>query len=153
VAAVLDDRTLCLVRVFDAPRERVFDAWADETQFIQWMCPPGVVVDEASLDVRPGGAWRVRGHRPGRTFATSGRYVEVKRPERLVFTWAHHSIADFDAPRGHETTVRLEFRPVGSRTELTLIHGPFADMPSRQDHNDGWSGSFDKLETFLRRTA
>jgi uncharacterized protein YndB with AHSA1/START domain len=153
VAAVLDDRTLRLVRVFDAPRERVFDAWADEAQFIQWMCPPGVVVDEASLDVRPGGSWRVRGHRPDRTFATSGRYVEVKRPERLVFTWAHHSSADFDAPRGHETTVRLEFRPVGSRTELTLIHGPFADMPSRQDHNDGWSGSFDKLETFLRRTA
>jgi uncharacterized protein YndB with AHSA1/START domain len=153
VAAVLDDKTLRIVRVFDAPRERVFDAWVVEDNFIQWMCPPDVHVDEVKLDVRPGGAWHLRGRNASRNFVTSGRYVEVKRPERLVFTWAHHSSADFDAPRGHETTVRLEFRPVGSRTELTLIHGPFADMPSRQGHNDGWSGSFDKLETFLRRTA
>jgi uncharacterized protein YndB with AHSA1/START domain len=153
VAAVLDDNTLRLVRIFDASRERVFDAWADEAQFVQWMCPPGVVLDEARLDVRPGGVWRVRGHRPDRTFATSGRYLEVKRPERLVFTWAHHESADFAAPRGHETTVRLEFRPVGGKTELTLLHGSFADTPSRQGHDDGWNGSFDKLETFLRRTA
>ena len=150
---VIDSNTLRLVRVFDAPRERVFDAWADETQFIQWMCPPGVMLDEARLDVRPGGAWHARGHRPDRTFATSGRYLEVKRPERLVFTWAHHEGGDFDAPRGHETTVRLEFRAIGNKTELTLIHGSFADTPNRQAHNDGWSGSFDKLETFLRRTA
>ena len=60
---------------------------------------------------------------------------------------------DFDAPRGHETTVRLEFRSIGNKTELTLIHGSFADTPNRQGHNDGWTGSFDKLETFLRRTA
>ncbi len=153
MAAVLDANTLRLVRVFDAPRERVFDAWTDETQFIQWMCPPGVTLDEARLDVRPGGAWRVRGHHPGRTFATSGRYLEVVRPERLVFTWAHHERADYDTPRGHETTVRLEFRALGDKTELTLIQGPFADAPSRQNHDEGWTGSFDKLEGFLRRTA
>jgi uncharacterized protein YndB with AHSA1/START domain len=151
--ATIDTSTLRLVRVFDATRDRVFDAWADESQFIQWMCPPGVMLDEAHLDVRPGGAWRVRGHRPERTFATSGVYLEVKRPERLVFTWAHHQTADFDSPRGHETTVRLELRAIGSKTELTLIHGPFADTPSRQGHNEGWTGSFDKLEPFLRRTA
>jgi len=153
VAAVLDDNTLCLVRVFDAPRERVFDAWANETQFIQWMCPPGVLLDEASLDVRAGGAWRVRGRRPDRAFAMSGRYLEVKRPERLGFTWAHHESADIATPRGHETTVRLEFRSTGNKTELTLIHGSFADTPSRHGHDDGWRGSFDKLEDFLRRTA
>jgi len=153
VAAVLDDNSLRLVRVFDAPRERVFDAWADETQFIQWMCPPGVMLDEASLDVRPGGAWHARGHRPDRTFATSGRYLEVKRPERLVFTWAHHAGDDYSSARGHETTVRIELRALGNKTELTLLHGPFADMPSRDNHNRGWNGSFDKLETFLRKTA
>ena len=92
-------------------------------------------------------------HDGGRRFASSGVYLEVKRPERLVFTWAHHVSADFDAPRGHETTVRLEFRSIGNKTELTLIHGSFADAPNRQAHNDGWTGSFDKLEIFLRRTA
>jgi len=46
VAAVLDDNTLRLVRIFSVSRERVFDAFAVEEQFIQWMCPPGVEVDE-----------------------------------------------------------------------------------------------------------
>jgi len=43
---VIDSNTLRLVRVFDAPRERVFDAWAVQEQFAQWMCPPGVMIDE-----------------------------------------------------------------------------------------------------------
>jgi uncharacterized protein YndB with AHSA1/START domain len=55
--------------------------------------------------------------------------------------------------RGHETTVHLEFRPLGTKTELTLIHGPFADEPRLKAHNEGWSGSFDKLETYLGGAA
>jgi uncharacterized protein YndB with AHSA1/START domain len=114
VAAVLDDKILRIVRVFDAPRERVFDAWVVQENFIQWMCPPNVHVDEVKLDARPGGAWHLR---------------------------------------GHETTVRLEFRALGDKTEMTLIHGPFADTPSCNAHFEGWTGSFGKLETYLRRTA
>ena len=149
-----DTRTLRLVRTFDAPRERVFDAWIVEKNFIQWMCPPTVNVDEVRLDVRPGGAWHLRGRKPnGAGFATSGKYLEVKRPERLVFTWAHHQTDDYASPLGHETTVRLEFRAIGHKTELTLVHGPFADAPSCDAHIAGWSGSLDKLETYLRRTA
>src|SRR5262245_12878205 len=110
IATDLGSRTLHLVRVFDASRERVFDAWTEAEQFMQWMCPPGVGVDECELDVRPGGAWRVKGFMPNGRFAMSGAYVEVKRPELLVFTWAHHAEEDWTAPRGHETTVRVEFR-------------------------------------------
>jgi len=153
VAAVLDDKTLRLVRVFNAPRERVFDAWVVEQNFIQWMCPSNVHVDEVKLDVQPGGAWQLRGRNASRNFVTSGKYVEVKRPERLVFTWAHHETADFTSPRGHETTVHLEFRALGDKTELTLIHGPFADTASCNAHIEGWTGSFDKLEIYVQRTA
>ena len=154
MAAVLDDYTLRLVRIFNASRERVFDAFAVAEQFSQWMCPPGVQVDEVRLDVRPGGAWHLRGRKPtGAGFATSGQYVEVKRPERLVFTWAHHASGDYASPLGHETTVRLEFRALGDKTELTLIQGPFDSASNFRGHNEGWTGSFDKLEAYLRRTA
>ena len=152
--ASLDTNTLRISRVFDATPERVFDAWARQDQFVQWMCPPGVEITLCEIDVRPGGAWRIAGrHEDGRVFASSGKYMEVKRPERLSFTWAHHADADFAKPRGHETTVRIELRAVGKKTELTLIHGPFADAPSLAGHNQGWDGSFDKLEAFLGRTA
>jgi uncharacterized protein YndB with AHSA1/START domain len=150
--ASLDTNTLRLSRVFDASRERVFDAWARQDHFVQWMCPPRVTITLCEIDVRPGGAWRIGGrNESGRVFASSGKYVEVQRPERLVFTWAHHADGDFARPRGHETTVRIELRATGQKTELTLIHGAFLD--GFMEHKSGWEGSFDKLVTFLGRTA
>jgi len=152
-ATDLDARTLRLVHVFDAPRERVFAAWTEAEQFMQWMCPPGVGLDQCELDLREGGAWHAQGNMPGGRFALSGVYLEVKRPELLVFTWAHHAEDNYVSPRGHETTVRVEFRSVGNKTEITLTHGPFPDAPSFEDHNKGWNGSFDKLTTYFRRAS
>ena len=147
---MIDNRTLRLVRIFDAPRERVFAAWTDPDQFVQWMCPPGFGLDECILDVRKGGAWRVHGYKPGgECFAKSGVYVEVSRPELLAFTWGHHAEDDYGSPRGHETTVRVEFRAIGNKTEITLIQGPFVDAPDSNGHTTGWQGCFDKLSAFL----
>jgi uncharacterized protein YndB with AHSA1/START domain len=150
---ILDTRTLRLVRVFDAPRERVFAAWTDADQFMQWMCPPGYGLDKCDLDVRPGGAWRAQGYTPTGRFAKSGVYLEVKRPELLVFSWAHHQSEDWSTPRGPETTVRVEFRALGNKTEITLVQGPFVDAPNFDGHNTGWNCSFDKLGIFLGRNA
>jgi uncharacterized protein YndB with AHSA1/START domain len=147
---VIDTRTLRLVRVFNAPIERVFDAWTDPDQFVQWMCPPGFGIDRCELDARTGGAWRAHGYKPdGSYFAKSGVYREVRRPERLVFTWAHHGDDSFASPRGHETTVELTLRALGDKTELTLVQGPFVDLPNFNGHSEGWKGSFDKLAAFL----
>ena len=147
---ILTTNTLRLSRVFDAPRERVFAAWTDAGQFMQWMGPAGYGLDVCELDVRPDGAWRAKGYKPdGSRFAKSGVYLEVRRPELLVFTWAHHAIEDWASARGHETTVRVEFRAVGSKTELVLTHGPFVDAPSFAGHEFGWKGCFEKLESYL----
>ncbi len=147
---MIDTRTLRLVRLFDAPRERLFDAWTDADQFVRWMCPPGFGLDACAFDARKGGAWRVHGYKPGgEAFAKSGVYVEVKRPELLVFTWAAHAEDDHASPRGHETTVRVELRAVGDKTELALAQGPFLDAPDLNGHTAGWQGCFDKLTAFL----
>ena len=154
MAAVLDDNSLRLVRIFDAPRERVFDAWADETQFVQWMCPPGVEITVCEIDVRPGGAWRIDGHHDGgrRVFASSGKYVEVKRPERLVFT----NIA-IDKEGNHllegETTVT--FSEKGGKTTLILETHAVGLVPIAPQMlggmEAGWTQSIDKLEELLER--
>jgi len=151
--ARLDDNTLHVSRIFDAPRERVFDAWTKRDQFVQWMCPPGVEITVCEIDVRRGGAWRIDGRHASGVFSSSGVYLEVVRPERLVFSWAHHADGDFSRPRGHETTVRIELRALGSRTEVILIHGSFVDTDSFGNHQRGWAGTFDKLVAFLGRTA
>jgi uncharacterized protein YndB with AHSA1/START domain len=147
---LIDTRTVRLTRVFDATCERVFDCWTVPEQFIAWMCPPGFGLDRCELDVRVGGAWRAHGYKPdGTHFAKGGIYLEVKRPERLVFTWAHHADDSYTSPRGHETRVEVTFRAIGNKTELTLVQGEFIDMPNFNGHNEGWKGSFDKLAAWL----
>jgi uncharacterized protein YndB with AHSA1/START domain len=151
--AAADDLFLRLSRTFDAPRERVFAAWTNPDHFREWFGPPGVTNVACELDVRPGGAWRLRGASERGGHAVSGKYIEVAPPERLSFTWAWHTDGDFAKPREHETTVTLLFKTVGERTEMTIVHGRFRDVTGADNHNRGWTGSFDKLAAFLGRMA
>ena len=146
-----DDRTttLRIVRLFKASRERLFAAWTDPKLFAAWFGPPGVVLESCELDARVGGAWRLLGTSNGVPRAVSGKYIEVKPPERLVFTWAWHEDGTFAKPREHETEVRLVFKSVGDRTEMTLTHGPFRDRTGVDNHDRGWTGSFGKLDALL----
>ena len=43
----------------------------------------------------------------------------------------------------------MALRPDGDGTILTLTHEQFADEPTRDRHNAGWSGALDKLERYL----
>lgn len=52
------DREIVLSRVIAAPRERVFQAWTDPTQIVQWFGPDGFKVDSLECDIRVGGRWR-----------------------------------------------------------------------------------------------
>ena len=152
--AAVDDRTLRLVRLFDAAPERLFDAWTDQDQFAAWFGPVGVTTVYCELDVKVGGAWRLLGRNSERTFAVSGRYLEVKRPERLAFTFAWHDKGDHAEPREHETTVTLDFKAVpGGKTEMTMVQTRFLDETTTANHNRGWDSSFDKLDALLGRTA
>jgi uncharacterized protein YndB with AHSA1/START domain len=151
--AVADDRMLRMTRVFDAPRERVFAAWTDPEQFAEWFGPEGVTTIDCALDVRAGGTWRLLGRGAERRHAVSGKYLDVAPPERLRFTWAWHTNGDPAAPREHETIVTIEFKTVGRKTEMTLVHGPFLDGTGVANHNRGWTGSLGKLDRLLARST
>ena len=153
-AARLNDLTLRLTRRFDASPERLFDAWTDQEQFAEWFGPKGVTTVYCDLDPRTGGAWRIAGPPFGRQGlrARLARYLEVKRPERLVFTFAWHDKGDHAEPREHETTVTLDFKPLaGGKTEMTMVQTRFPDPTATANHNRGWDRSFDKLDALLAR--
>jgi uncharacterized protein YndB with AHSA1/START domain len=151
--AAVDDRILRLVRVFDAPRERVYAAWTDPEQFAEWFGPQGVRTVYCDLDVRVGGAWRLQGEDERRRYAVSGVYLEVKPPERLRFTWAWHDKGEHANTREHETVVTVEFRALGARTEMNLVQGRFVDATGTANHNRGWTSSLVKLDALLARNA
>lgn len=142
-----------MVRTFDAPIERVFRAWTDPKQFAEWFGPHGMVNTHCELDLRVGGVWRLQGEGLGTRRAVSGKYLEIEPPRSLVFTWAWHETGDLASAREHETVVELRFKSLGIRTEMTLTQASFRDATGTRNHEWGWTGSFEKLETLLGRTV
>jgi uncharacterized protein YndB with AHSA1/START domain len=152
-SAVPDDRTLRMVHTFDASPERVFAAWTDPAQFTEWFGPHGMKNTHCCLNLRVGGTWELTGEGLGTRRAVSGRYLAVDPPRLLSFTWAWHETGDLATPREHETTITLEFKPAGARTEVTLTQTRFRDPAGAANHRWGWTGSFEKLDAFLAKAA
>lgn len=80
------DREILLTRVYDAPRELVFDAWTHPEHVARWWGPRGFTITTHEMDVRAGGAWRFIMHGPdGTDYDNEIIYTEVTRPERLIY--------------------------------------------------------------------
>lgn len=107
----LEARSIVGTRVFDAPRELVFDAWTDREHIGNWWGPNGFTTTTYEMDVRPGGTWRFVMHGPdGTDYDNEIVYLEVVRPERIVYT--HGPAPIFD--------VTVTFEEEGRRTRLTM---------------------------------
>jgi uncharacterized protein YndB with AHSA1/START domain len=110
------DRELIFTRVFDAPRELVFEAWTDPKHLAQWWGPRGFTTTISEMDVRPGGVWRLVMRGPGgRDYKNRIVFLEVAKPERLVYK--HDPEKDCE-PVSFQVTVT--FAEQGGKTELTM---------------------------------
>jgi uncharacterized protein YndB with AHSA1/START domain len=152
-SAELEERTLRLVHTFEASPARLFAAWTDPRQFMQWFGPHGMTNTFCEFDLRVGGTWQLEAEGRDIHRAVSGKYLEIDPPRRLVFTWAWHESGRLVSPREHETKVALGFKPVGRRTELTLTQSLFRDRTGADNHRWGWTEAFEKLATLLSRAA
>jgi len=78
----------------------------------------------------------------GDVFYLGGVFREIRPPERLVYTW------QWEGEPG-ETLVTVEFRDLGSRTEVVLTHERFPDAEAVARHTDGWNGCLIRLAELL----
>lgn len=110
-------REIVIARVFDAPRERVFEAWTNPDHLPHWFGPKGFTLTTHELDVRVGGRWRFVFQGPdGTNYDNRIVFLEVKRPELLVFD--HGSDRD-DDPDMFRVTITFDEQSNG-KTVLTL---------------------------------
>jgi uncharacterized protein YndB with AHSA1/START domain len=80
------DREIAATRVFDAPRDLVWQMWTNSEHIAQWWGPKGFTNTIHEMDVRAGGVWRFIMHGPdGRDYPNKIVYVEILKPERLVY--------------------------------------------------------------------
>lgn len=141
------EREIEIVRVFDAPRDLVYEAWTKPEHMTQWWGPGFFTNHSCELDVRPGGKWQIVMRSPqGMDFKCAGVYSEVEKPERLVFT---NDAVDGNGGVLLKGFTTVTFADQGEKTKLTLKTKavglvPFAPQMLK-GMRAGWSGSFDKL--------
>ncbi len=145
-------RDFTLTRRFKAPRPVVFRAFVDPGHMQHWWAPRGFTMLSCALDLREGGAWRMRikSDESGAIQTEVGVYREIREPERLSFTHAW--------VRGNGTltpttlvTVRFTEWRAGARggTEVSFHQEDFASAAACQSHEEGWSTSLDKLAAYF----
>jgi uncharacterized protein YndB with AHSA1/START domain len=131
-----------------APPERVFQALTDPNQLAQWWGQQGRYrLTDCRADIRPGGTWKSRGvDADGKSFQTSGEYLEVDPPRLIVYTW----LADWDG--GTQSTVRLELLRSGDGTLVKLQHSGFATQPETGKHySGGWPTVLGWMQSFVEK--
>lgn len=130
---------LRVTRHFDAPAERVFDAWLDAATVGKWLfaTPTGEMV-RCEIDARVGGKFVITERRDGEDVDHTGEYLEIERPKRLVFTFAVPKYSS------QSTTVTIDIAAASSGCELTLTHeGVLPEWASRTEQ--GWKMILEEL--------
>jgi uncharacterized protein YndB with AHSA1/START domain len=133
-----------ITRVFDAPRERVWQEWVEAERFADWFGGPESEVPLAtvSMDVRPGGSWRLTMFAaPGRReIQWKGEYREVVEPERLVFT-----VSDQPGDDAYELITVVLTDLGDGRTEMHFEQRGLLSAEQYERAGQGWSSFFDRI--------
>lgn len=139
----LQTRTLQIHRTFATTPEKLFAAWTDPTLLARWWGPEGMTCPEVEMDVQAGGNWiTTMVNAEGERYTVAGTYREITPHSRLVFTWAWQNVGTV----GHETIVTLDFKPVAGGTRLSLHQALFENEEMRDNHEKGWTSSFNCLD-------
>jgi len=150
---------LVITRLFGAPREKVFEAWIQPEHFRNWFGPRDATMPTCRLEARPGGTIFFCHHfeagnvvfKGEKDIWIQGRYLEVVRPERLVFT-LHFADKDgqvVERPgfsRG-ESRIEVTFQEKGNQTEVVIRQ---MGLKADQGESEGWRQGLDRLEEWLK---
>jgi uncharacterized protein YndB with AHSA1/START domain len=151
--------TIVIERVFDAPRELVFEAWTTPEYLLAWFAPRECTIRFSRIDVRAGGGFHSCISNPsfGECWCV-GVYQEIVRPERIVYTIA---MADSrgnkidSAQAGHhpdwpqETIVSVTLEDDRGRTRLTLRQNAPASLAKQTGAYPSWLQMLDRLDELL----
>ena len=145
--------TVVIERVFDAPRDLVWQAWTDAKMMAQWFGPRGFTSSVPELDARAGGKLRIVMHGPdGNDYPCAGVFHEVVKPERLVFT---NNAVDNNGKVLLEGFVTVTFSESDGKTTMRLHTHAVGKVPIAAQMlagmEAGWKQTIDRLGEFVAR--
>lgn len=155
-------------RTFRTSPETMFKMWSEPEHFTKWLPPTGFTMKFLRADIRPGGSTFYKMQNDDGSVVMFGRthYLEITKPSRLVYTQeftdekekiSRHPFAPLwpasmmttvtiSAETESETRVTVEWEPHGDTTAAEVAEF----VKARAGMNQGWTGSFDKLEELLK---
>lgn len=149
VVSTPSDAAIQITRLFDAPRELVFDAMTQPEHVRQWwgQLGEGYSVPACTIDLRVGGRWEFVNRHPKGEVVFYGEYLEIDRPSRLVFTEIYAAYPEA------VSTVSTDYTEEGGGTRLTAtVRYPskvVRDAVIASGMARGAGLSYDRLEDLL----
>jgi uncharacterized protein YndB with AHSA1/START domain len=149
-----EGRDLILMRMIDAPPEKVFEAWTDPALLKQWFAPLPWTTSVVENDVRAGGSSLIVMRGPdGNEFPNPGVYLEVVKNERLVFTDAFTKA--WEPSEKPFIVVELTFEDQGGKTKYTarVHHWTVADRDAHEKmgFHEGWTTCTEQLAALVEK--
>lgn len=135
-----------LHRVFTAPADKVFKAFATPDAYASWLPPFGFLATIHHMDFKPGGSYKMTfiNFRTGNSHSFGGEYLEIK-PNELI----KHSDR-FDNPNlPGEMIVTIQFKSVSCGTELTITQSGIPLLIPVEMCYLGWQESLEKLKKLV----
>jgi uncharacterized protein YndB with AHSA1/START domain len=145
------DREIAVTRVFDAPRQMVFDAYTKPELIKKWLLgPDGWSMPVCEIDLRAGGKYRYvwRSDTTGREMGMGGVYREVVSPDRIVVTEVFDEA--WYPGEAVDTIVLVEKAGKTTLTQTILYNSrETRDAVLKSPMQIGMAASYDRLEKFL----
>jgi uncharacterized protein YndB with AHSA1/START domain len=141
------DREIVMTRLFDAPRDLVFEAHTSCEHMSNWWGPRKYEIADCDVDFRPGGAWRIVHRAEGEEHVFSGEFREIVPPERIVWTF------EWGGAPGHGSVETLVLDEHDGKTTLTAtsVWGTVEDRDGmvQSGMEEGAAETYDRLDEYL----
>ena len=144
-----EDGKLVVSRVYDAPRELVFEAWVETSKVQQWWGCADTTNVRSEIDCKVGGRYNHHMTIHGNEMPGAATITEFDPPARL----AYRSASPMEG--ADDMLVTVDFSEVDGGTLVRLVHEGIPDMQVgpdielRQIVQGGWTAAFGKLGGFL----
>lgn len=156
-------KELFIERIFNAPREKVWDMWTQKENISKWFnTDDASTIKVVSFDVQVGGGFRLA-FVDENGVATPGEYTavytEVEPPERLTFRVTDYSVTD--DPKGIVVTFSVHLVETDEGTLMTFTSDTPDETYEKFSPNElligydgavtAWSACFDSIAELLSK--
>jgi uncharacterized protein YndB with AHSA1/START domain len=151
-----ESRELVLVRTFDAPASKIYEAWTNPEILKKWFAPLPFTTPEAELDVRVGGENRiVMQDENGNRYPNAGVYLELIPNRKIVVTDAFTGGWKPSGKPFMVAEILLEELPDGkTKYTATARHWTMEDKEAHEKmgFHEGWGQCADQLAALLAKS-